>query len=63
MARVAGADGTHGGWAVVFSEEDRWRIRKVAILSEIFTMLRVLNIVAVDVPTGLSCVCDRRTRQ
>ena len=36
MARVAGADGTHGGWAVVFSEEDRWRIRKVAILSEDF---------------------------
>jgi predicted RNase H-like nuclease len=70
MARVAGADGTPGGWAVVFSEEDRWRIRKVATLSEIFRDFAGLNIVAVDIPIGLcdayetgGRACDREARK
>ena len=41
MTRVAGVDGTPGGWAVVIVEADRRRIRKVRALSEFSTVLLV----------------------
>ncbi len=55
MAHVAGVDGTPGGWAVVLNEEGRWRVRKIAALSEIVDGSAKLESVAVDVPIGL---CD-----
>jgi predicted RNase H-like nuclease len=70
MARVAGADGTPGGWAVVVGEESRWRILKVARFSDIFSDAADLDIVAVDVPIGLGNAydtggraCDRAARK
>jgi len=66
MTRVAGVDGTPGGWAAVIIEADRTRIRKVRALSDIVVGL---DVVAVDVPIGLCDVyqtggraCDRRAR-
>ncbi len=66
MARVAGVDGTPGGWAAVIIEADRTRIRKVRALSDIVVGL---DIVAVDVRIGLcdayqtgGRACDRRAR-
>ena len=53
MTNVAGVDGTPGGWAVVFNEEGRRRVRKVTALSEIVDRGAKLDIVAVDVPMGL----------
>jgi predicted RNase H-like nuclease len=67
MARVAGVDGTPGGWAVVIIEAERCRIRKVRALSEI---VDGLDVVAVDVPIGLcnayetgGRACDRQARK
>jgi len=69
MTRVAGADGTPDGWAVVIGEGDRWRIKKVAALSEIFAGAAGMDIVAVDAPIGLcdtykigGRACDRKAR-
>src|SRR5271165_2010686 len=66
MTRVAGVDGTPGGWAAVIIEADRTRIRKVRALSDIAVGL---DVVAVDVPIGLcdayqtgGRACDRRAR-
>jgi predicted RNase H-like nuclease len=53
MTRVAGVDGTPGGWAVVIVEADRWRIRRVRALSEVFDGAAHFDVVAVDVPIGL----------
>jgi predicted RNase H-like nuclease len=70
MKRVAGIDGTPGGWAVVIIAEGQSIIRKVAALSDIFDDATVFDIVAVDVPIGLldayevgGRVCDRAARQ
>lgn len=70
MTRVAGVDGTPGGWAVVIVEADRRRIRKVRALSEIFDGAARLDVVAVDVPIGLcdayetgGRACDREARK
>lgn len=70
MARVAGVDGTPGGWAVVIMEADSWCIRKVCTLSEIVDGPAHLDIVAVDVPIGLldayevgGRACDRAARK
>ena len=66
MTRVAGVDGTPGGWAAVIIEADRTRIRKVRALSDI---VAGLDVVAVDVPIGLcdayqtgGRACGRRAR-
>ena len=70
MAGVAGADGTPNGWAVVITEAGRWRIRKVAALSEILDGATRHDVVAVDVPIGLcdayetgGRACDREARK
>lgn len=70
MTRVAGVDGTPGGWAVVIVEADRRRIRKVRALSEIFDGAARLDVVAVDVPIGVcdayetgGRACDREARK
>lgn len=70
MTCVAGVDGTPGGWAVVIVAADRWRIRKVRALSEIFDGAARFDVVAVDVPIGLCYAyetggraCDRGARK
>jgi predicted RNase H-like nuclease len=70
MTRVAGVDGTPGGWAVVIVEADRWRIRRVRALSEVFDGAAHFDVVAVDVPIGLcdayetgGRACDREARK
>jgi predicted RNase H-like nuclease len=70
MTRVAGADGTPNGWAVVIMDAGQWIVRKVAALSEIFEGGADFDIVAVDVPIGLldtyemgGRICDRTARK
>jgi predicted RNase H-like nuclease len=70
MVNVAGADGTPDGWAVVIVESGRWRVQKVANLSEIVGSGSHLEIVAVDIPIGLCDTyevggrsCDRAARK
>jgi predicted RNase H-like nuclease len=70
MVRVAGVDGTPGGWAVVLKEEGRWRVLRIVGLSQIVDSGARLDIVAVDVPIGLcdayqvgGRACDREARK
>ena len=70
MVRVAGVDGTRDGWAVVITGTDRWSIRKVRTLSEIFDSDLGFEVVGVDVPIGLcdayetgGRTCDREARK
>lgn len=70
MTRVAGADGTPGGWAVVIMDAGQSSVRKVAVLAEVFAAAADLDIVAVDVPIGLldayetgGRACDRAARK
>ncbi|HXW29795.1 MAG TPA: DUF429 domain-containing protein, partial [Xanthobacteraceae bacterium] len=70
MTRVAGADGTPGGWAVVIMDAGQSSVRKVAVLAEVFDAAADLDIVAVDVPIGLldtyetgGRACDRAARK
>jgi predicted RNase H-like nuclease len=70
MTRVAGADGTLGGWAVVIVEAGRSYIRKVAALSDVLNGAADFDIFAVDVPIGLldayepgGRACDRAARK
>lgn len=70
MTRVAGVDGTPGGWAVVIKDGDRTVTRKVAALSDILDGDTDFDIIAVDVPIGLldayevgGRACDRAARQ
>jgi predicted RNase H-like nuclease len=70
MACVAGVNGSRGGWAVVIKEEDRWRVREVAILSELVDSVERFDIIAVDIPIGLcdayeigGRACDREARK
>jgi len=70
MTRVAGADGTPGGWAVVIMDADRSIVRKVRALSEVFDGAADLDILAIDVPIGLldtyevgGRACDRAARK
>jgi predicted RNase H-like nuclease len=70
MTRVAGADGTPGGWAVIIMEAGRSIVRKVAALSEVFDGAADLDILAIDVPIGLldsyevgGRACDRAARK
>jgi predicted RNase H-like nuclease len=70
MTRVAGADGTPGGWAVVSRDADQSTVWKVAALSDVFDGAADLDVLAVDVPIGLldayevgGRACDRAARQ
>jgi predicted RNase H-like nuclease len=70
MTRVAGADGTLGGWAVVIVEAGRSYIRKMAALSDVLNGAADFDIFAVDVPIGLldayepgGRACDRAARK
>ncbi len=69
VVRVAGIDGTPGGWAVVVMSDDDWSVRKAVALSDVFGDGGGLDIVAVDVPIGLLTsyevggrACDRAAR-
>jgi predicted RNase H-like nuclease len=68
--RVAGVDGTPGGWAALIAETDRTTVRKIASLSEIFKIAPELDVIAIDVPIGLldnyqsgGRVCDCAARK
>jgi predicted RNase H-like nuclease len=70
MRRVAGADGTPSGWAVVIMDAGQSTVRKVAALSEVFDGGADLDILAVDMPIGLldtyeagGRACDRAARK
>jgi predicted RNase H-like nuclease len=70
MTRVAGADGTPGGWAVVIMDAGRSTVRKVPALSDVFDGAVDLDILAIDVPIGLldtyevgGRACDRAARK
>ncbi len=67
MTRVAGIDGTPGGWAVVTMEAERWTVRRISTVSDIFGP--VDRFVAIDIPIGLldsyeigGRQCDRAAR-
>jgi predicted RNase H-like nuclease len=69
MVRVAGVDGTPGGWAILIMEADRLRIRRLAALSDLLDVASDFEIIAVDIPIGLldtyevgGRVCDRAAR-
>ena len=69
MARVAGVDGTPGGWAVVIEDAAGPAIQKVGALSDILHGSE-FEIVAIDVPIGLldayeigGRACDRAARK
>jgi len=68
--RVAGVDGTPGGWAVLITDVDRAVIHKITSMFEIFNIASDLNVIAIDVPIGLldsyragGRICDRAARQ
>jgi predicted RNase H-like nuclease len=71
VTRVAGVNGTRDGWAVVIMDADnRWAVRKIRTLSDLFDSNGVFDIVAVDIPIGLLDVyepggraCDRAARR
>jgi predicted RNase H-like nuclease len=70
MTRVAGADGTPGGWAIVIMDAGRSIVHKVAALSEVIDGAADLDILAIDVPIGLldtyevgGRACDRAARK
>src|SRR5271165_5731978 len=70
MTIVAGADGAPDGWALVFKEAGRCRVKRVERLSQIFDGGSSPKIVAVDIPVGLLDAyetggrqCDREARK
>jgi predicted RNase H-like nuclease len=70
MNCIAGVDGTPGGWAVVMLAQNRFTVRKMGSLSDLFDSRSDLKVVAVDVPIGLlehyeigGRACDRAARK
>jgi predicted RNase H-like nuclease len=68
--RVAGVDGTPGGWAALIAEFDRTTVHRVASLSDIFKIAPDIDAIAIDVPIGLlesyrpgGRVCDCEARR
>jgi predicted RNase H-like nuclease len=68
--RVAGVDGTPGGWVALVAEIDRVIVHKAASLSAIFKIAPDLDVIAIDVPIGLldsyrtgGRACDCAARQ
>lgn len=69
IPRVAGIDGTPGGWAVLTLDKECWSIRKVGALVDFLRDAGAFDLVAIDVPIGLLAsyelggrVCDRAAR-
>lgn len=67
---VAGVDGARGGWAVVVSDNGRLRLSKALTFAEIFETHGSFDIVAVDMPIGLTetyepggRACERAARK
>jgi predicted RNase H-like nuclease len=68
--RVAGVDGTPGGWAALIADVDRAVLHKIISLPEIFKVASDLDVIAIDVPIGLldsyrigGRICDCEARQ
>lgn len=53
MTRIAGVDGTPGGWAVVINDHGSLRIRQAKSLTDIVNDCSDFDIIAIDIPMGL----------
>jgi predicted RNase H-like nuclease len=70
LSKVAGVDGTPGGWAIVIMEAGRSVIQRVCALSNFLGSATRFDLIAVDVPIGLldayevgGRACDRAARK